>query len=131
MGWAGWTEVHPFTIASVSQSGEEGMVLMCKRSGGWTNKLYEVAKRGAYTEGGVGREVNVVVEGPYGGPGHTVYSSFSAAVFIVGGSGITYALSVIQDLVQKDLKGESRVKVIELVWIVTDPGNIFLCFFGS
>ncbi|KAF4609979.1 hypothetical protein D9613_010568 [Agrocybe pediades] len=121
MGWAGWTEIHPFTIASVAQSGEEGMVLMCKRAGGWTNKLYEVAKRGAYTEGGVGREINVVVEGPYGGPGHTIFASFSAAVFVVGGSGITYALSAIQDLVEKDLKGESRVKVIELVWIVTDP----------
>ncbi|KDR70244.1 hypothetical protein GALMADRAFT_214680 [Galerina marginata CBS 339.88] len=120
MGWGGWAEVHPFTIASVSR-GPEGMVLMCKRAGGWTRKLYEMAKMGGYTEGGVGREVRVVVEGPYGGPGHTIYASFSAAVFVAGGSGITYALSVIQDLVQKDLRGESRVKVIELVWSVTDP----------
>ena len=57
-----------------------------------------------------------------GGPGHRLFSSFSAAVLVAGGSGITFALSVIQDLVQKDLKGESRVKVIELVWIVQDPG---------
>lgn len=41
-------------------------MLMCKKAGGWTRKLYEVAKMGGYTEGGVGREVKVVVEGPYG-----------------------------------------------------------------
>lgn len=58
-----------------------------------------------------------------GGPGHTVFASFSAAVFVAGGSGITYALSAIEDLVQKDIRGESRVKVIELVWSVSDPGK--------
>jgi len=56
-----------------------------------------------------------------GGPQHTVFSSFSAAVFVAGGSGITFALSAIQDLVQKDLQGASRVKIIELIWIVPDP----------
>ena len=49
-------------------------------------------------------------------------SSFSAAVFVAGGSGITFALSAIQDIVQRDIADESRVKVIELVWIVSDPG---------
>ena len=56
-----------------------------------------------------------------GGPQQTVFSSFSAAVFAAGGSGITFALSAIQDLVQKDLRGASRVKIIELIWIVPDP----------
>ena len=63
MGWFGWAEVHPFTIANVAESGPEGMVLMCKRAGGWTRKLYETAKLGV---GCGGREVRVVVEGPYG-----------------------------------------------------------------
>ncbi|KIM41657.1 hypothetical protein M413DRAFT_409883 [Hebeloma cylindrosporum] len=121
MGWMGWAEVHPFTIASVAENVPEGMVLMCKRTGGWTRKLYEIAKLGANEEGGIGgRQVTVIVDGPYGGPQHTVFSSFSAAVFVAGGSGITFALSVIQDLVQKDLRGASRVKIIELIWIVPD-----------
>jgi len=124
MGWFGWMEEHPFTIASVAQAGPDGMVLMCKRAGGWTRKLYDVAKMGSYTEGGVGRDLKVVVEGPYGGPGHTIFSSFSAAVFVAGGSGITYALAALQDLVQKDLAGQSRVKVIELVWTVPDPSTL-------
>lgn len=35
-----------------------------------------------------------------GGPGHSVFASYSAAMFVVGGSGITFALSAVQDLVQ-------------------------------
>jgi predicted ferric reductase len=67
MGWFGWAEVHPFTIASAPESGPEGMVLMCKSAGGWTRNLYEIAKMGGNKEGGIGgNEVRVVIEGPYG-----------------------------------------------------------------
>ena len=141
MGWFGWAEVHPFTIASVSRS-REGIILICKRKGAWTKGLFEMSKIGRYVNGEMGQKVKVVVEGPYGqcisdgpennlngrftfylgGPGHMVFSSFSAAVVVAGGIGITFALSVIQDLIQKDLNAESRVKVLELIWIVQDPG---------
>lgn len=125
-----WMESHPFTVASASASagrdGEgDGLVLMCKRAGGWTNALYEAAKAGGYdAERGSGGEVRVILEGPYGGPGHTVFASFSAAVFVVGGSGVSFALAAVQDLVRRDMKGASRVKAIELVWCVQDPGTL-------
>lgn len=125
MGWIGWAEVHPFTIASVAKT-PEGLVLMCKNVGGWTKKLYEMAKVAGYgsEDGGMSRSVLMMVEGPYGGPGHSVFASYSAAVFVVGGSGITFALSALQDLVRVDLEGASRVKVIELVWSVQDPSSL-------
>jgi hypothetical protein len=80
MGWFGWTEMHPFTIASVGASrsshggglsrggsgAEEGMVLMCKKTGGWTKRLFEMAKMGGYIDGFAGRQIKVWVEGPYG-----------------------------------------------------------------
>ncbi|KAG5640475.1 hypothetical protein DXG03_008380 [Asterophora parasitica] len=122
-GWLRWMEVHPFTIASVSGT-QEGLVLMAKKSGRWTNALYEMAKGSGYTESEYGRRVKVIVEGPYGGPGHAIFASYSAAVFVVGGSGITFALSTIQELIQKDLKGQSRVKTITLVWVVQDPASL-------
>jgi phosphate/sulfate permease len=50
-------------------------------------------------------------------------------VVVVGGSGVTFALSVVQDLIQKDLEGKSKVKVIDVVWTVQDPGIIALIFF--
>ena len=65
MGWWGWTEVHPFTIASVSKS-HEGLVLIVKKSGTWTKRLFNMAQQGGYTEAGIGRDVAVMIEGPYG-----------------------------------------------------------------
>lgn len=65
MGWFGWAEAHPFTIASVGR-GPEGVVLICKKTGTWTKNLYEMAKLGGYMKGEIGTKVRVVVEGPYG-----------------------------------------------------------------
>ena len=65
MGWFGWAEVHPFTIASVSRS-REGIILICKRKGAWTKGLFEMSKIGRYVNGEMGQKVNVVIEGPYG-----------------------------------------------------------------
>lgn len=67
MGWWGWSEVHPFTIANVAET-SEGMVLMCKKTGHWTGSLFSMAQTASYGETGkeVGRDVRVMVEGPYG-----------------------------------------------------------------
>jgi ferric-chelate reductase len=130
MGVTGWAQVHPFTIASESNS-KEGLVLMCKKTGTWTHKLFATAAT-SHSEKGVGRDVRIVVEGPYGafcpielkavlmfflakgGPGFVMFNSFSAAVFVVGGSGITFALGALQELIQQDLRGECRVRVMGL-----------------
>ncbi|KAI9057357.1 incomplete iron reductase [Trametes sanguinea] len=126
MGWRGWAEAHPFTIASVCRSPSgEGLVLMCKKAGDWTSRLYELAQRADYGEAnGIGSSVQVVVEGPYGGPGHAIFGSFSGALFVAGGSGITFALGAVQDLIKKDLEYKSRVRAIELVWSVQDPNAL-------
>ncbi|KAL6302892.1 incomplete iron reductase [Sparassis latifolia] len=123
MGWFGWAENHPFTIASVSRSpGEEGLVLLCKKAGDWTGRLVELAKRAEHSEAcEVHTRVKVLVEGPYGGHGHAILPSYSGAMLVAGGSGITYALSTAQELMQKEAEGSSRVKVVELVWSVPDP----------
>ncbi|KAJ7705370.1 hypothetical protein B0H17DRAFT_1193059 [Mycena rosella] len=123
MGLTGWAESHPFTIASVSGS-DEGLVLMVKKSGDWTTRLFDFAKTGGYVDAGVGRNVNVVLEGPYGGPGHAMFHSYSAAVFVAGGSGITFAMAAIQELIAQDLRGHSRVRLIELIWTVQDPAAL-------
>ncbi|KAG6376746.1 hypothetical protein JVT61DRAFT_1765 [Boletus reticuloceps] len=107
IGLWGMTEVHPFTIASATNT-EEGLVLMCKKTGYWTNKLYEMAQTAESTQRGQEsvRRVRVMVEGPY-------VPNYSGAMFIVGGSGVTFALSVIQELVLAS--DRSRTKVIEIV----------------
>jgi ferric-chelate reductase len=125
MGVLGWMQTHPFTIASVgvldgARGGEEGLVLMAKNVGDWTGDLMRMAKKGSYESGNLGRDVKVIVEGPYGGPGNTVFSSFSSALFVAGGSGISFALSSIQELLQRESQGRSRVKSIDLLWIAQD-----------
>lgn len=67
MGLVGWAEVHPFTIASVAKT-PEGVVLLCKNVGGWTNRLYEMAKVAGYgcEDGDASRTVTVMLDGPYG-----------------------------------------------------------------
>ncbi|KAI6000848.1 hypothetical protein EDD15DRAFT_2362320 [Pisolithus albus] len=119
MGFLGLTEVHPFTIANVERT-EEGMVLMCKKVGRWTTEMYELSGTEKHGERGckVGRSVRVMVEGPYGGVGNTVISSYSGALFIVGGSGIAFALSAVQELVRSE--NDSNVGVIDIAWSVRD-----------
>ncbi|KIY52167.1 hypothetical protein FISHEDRAFT_35808 [Fistulina hepatica ATCC 64428] len=121
MGMRGICEIHPFTIASAPKT-EEGLVLMIKKTGTWTNKLYGMARAGDSRDGE--RRVAVMIDGPYGGPGDAIFSSYSAATFVCGGSGITFALSTIQDLIKKDLRGQSRVKCIDLIWTVQDASAL-------
>ena len=75
LGWFGWMEPHPFTIASApvdsgtGLTGEEGLVLICKKAGGWTSKLFDMAKASRPVESGPSithRSVKVLIEGPYG-----------------------------------------------------------------
>lgn len=68
--------------------------------------------------------------GLIGGVGDITIPNYSGAMFIVGGSGVTFALSAVQDLV---LAGDkSRTGVIEVVWSIPDPGLFHspLCMFS-
>lgn len=56
-----------------------------------------------------------------GGPGSSIFASYTGAMFVVGGSGISFGLSAVQDLMQRDAERKSRVKVVELIWSVQDP----------
>jgi len=59
-----------------------------------------------------------------GGFGDITIGNYSGAMFVVGGSGVTLALSSVQDLV---LAGDgSRARVIEVIWSITDPGLSFV-----
>ena len=49
-----------------------------------------------------------------------VLSSYSAAMIIAGGSGVTFALSEAEEVVQMLHRGKSRIRFIEVVWITQD-----------
>lgn len=126
MGLLGCAEVHPFTIASSADG--QGLVLYCKSVGPWTRNLYRIANKRKVLESG-SPEVRVMIEGPYGGPSNVMFSSFTSALFVVGGSGISFALGTIEELMHKTSRGESRVQMINLVWMIQDACACHVFFF--
>ncbi|EMD32448.1 hypothetical protein CERSUDRAFT_88076 [Gelatoporia subvermispora B] len=133
MGVRGW-ESHPFTIANVSKNPNgTGLVLIVKAAGDWTNRLYDLARTAAaagYSEKQVDAEtqgpasVKMMIEGPYGGPGHAMLNSFSGILLVAGGSGITFALAAAEELIQTVRAGKSRVRHARIVWSVPDASNL-------
>ncbi|KAF8311051.1 hypothetical protein DL93DRAFT_2169272 [Clavulina sp. PMI_390] len=130
MGVMNAVESHPFTIASISED-REGIVLYCHEAGDWTRQLAKLAMEDpaagvAAKEAGLGskKTVSVLVQGPYGGPGNVIFSSFSSSMFICGGSGITFGLSATQDVIRDLFEGSSHVRIIDLVWVVKDPAAL-------
>ncbi|KAG8695636.1 hypothetical protein FRC08_007649 [Ceratobasidium sp. 394] len=119
VGIFGWTEAHPFTIANASNDVSGGLSLVCKRAGDWTSGLYRMASQRSKEDGH--RSVYVLVEGPYGGPGNTVISSFSGVMLVLGGGGITFGTSVLEDIVAKSLDGTARAVCVNFIWVVQHP----------
>jgi len=65
LGWSDCLESHPFTIATATG---EGVELIAKVAGDWTQKLYEYAgPKGEVVEGSPNTvRIRCLVEGPYG-----------------------------------------------------------------
>ncbi|KIM54758.1 hypothetical protein SCLCIDRAFT_136113 [Scleroderma citrinum Foug A] len=123
MGLWGALDAHPFTISSIPGS-KQGLVIVCKKVGPWTSKLFSIANQSSYGERGLmtNKTVRVMVEGPYGGTGYSVISKHSAVMLIVGGSGVTFALSAILDIMRHE--ENCGVQVIHVVWCVPTSASI-------
>ena len=60
-----------------------------------------------------------------GGPGNTMFASFSGIMLVLGGSGITFGTSVLEDMVAKKLSGAARATCINFIWVVQQPCKYF------
>ena len=58
-----------------------------------------------------------------GGPGYTLYTAYSGAVLVAGGSGISYVMGVLDDMLRNHANGKSRLRFIEVIWSISDPGK--------
>lgn len=58
-----------------------------------------------------------------GGPGYTLYTAYSGVMLVAGGSGISYVMGVLQDILRKHAAGHSNLRVVEVVWCIADPGK--------
>jgi hypothetical protein len=122
---------RPYTIASAPGSAR-GLELIIKAQGRSTRALYATAHGTSSTnEKPVDVEaartsipVRVLLEGPYSGPGHAQLASFSGALLVAGGSGITYALAHLEDLAARHARGASALRVLEVVWATPDAASV-------
>ncbi|KAI0091940.1 ferric reductase NAD binding domain-containing protein [Irpex rosettiformis] len=119
------TEAHPFTIASIPNKldgteaafGEEKDVTFIIRGReGFTGKLREHAKSDKTAT------VPAFIDGPYGCPPDL--TRYSTSILVAGGSGVSYTLPLLLDIVSKARAGNSAVHRVIFVWSVRDADHI-------
>ncbi|GJJ07267.1 hypothetical protein Clacol_001467 [Clathrus columnatus] len=111
-------ELHPFTISSIpTTNGEEGskLVFIIKARDGLTRRLRDYATKNS-------DPVNVFVDGPYGCPPD--FNTSSTAILFAGGSGITFILPLLADIIRRAKERRTVTKRVLWVWTVRDAGHV-------
>ncbi|KDQ18799.1 hypothetical protein BOTBODRAFT_126641 [Botryobasidium botryosum FD-172 SS1] len=121
-------ESHPFTAASIpyalggSLSDEKELVFIIRARDGFTKRLLERAAEqdcAASTSPALpALDLKAYVDGPYGYP--PSWALYDTCILIAGGSGITYTLSMLLDLIHCAQKGTSAVRHIVFLWVIRD-----------
>ncbi|EMD40636.1 hypothetical protein CERSUDRAFT_111219 [Gelatoporia subvermispora B] len=117
------TEAHPFTIASIPKAldGTEGpaekdVVFLIRGRSGFTGRLRDhAAQSGVCT-------VPAFVDGPYGCPPDL--TKYSTCVLIAGGSGVSYTVPLLLNLVHQARANESQVRRVVFVWAIRDADHL-------
>lgn len=113
------TEAHPFTIASIPEASEDSkdrdVVFLIRGREGFTGRLRDLAANGTCT-------VPALVDGPYGCPPDL--TRFSTCILIAGGSGVSYTLPLLLNLVRQAKSGKSSVKRVVFVWSVREADHV-------
>ncbi|KAI1796261.1 hypothetical protein LXA43DRAFT_1090336 [Ganoderma leucocontextum] len=116
-------EAHPFTIASIPQSlnnlddsGERDVVFLIRGRGGFTGRLRDYASRN-----GICR-VPAFIDGPYGCPPDL--TKFSTCILIAGGSGVSYTLPLLLNLVRHARTRTTHVHRVIFMWAVRESDHL-------
>ncbi|KAI5476960.1 hypothetical protein MNV49_006988 [Pseudohyphozyma bogoriensis] len=130
----------------VSNSGQHNLTLLAKSTGNWTRGLLAASQPDQFNTKeekqsfGFGKIMKVSIEGPYGGtyipafthaetqaetkfgktvgtgPMYTDFSESQSVLLVAGGSGITFAASVLEEVIGLAVQGRGRTKAVTLVW---------------
>lgn len=99
---------HPFTISSIGTGSL--LTLHAQAVGPFTRKLNEMND---------GAQLLALVAGPYGEPPQV--KEYDSVLMIAGGSGITFTMPMLQDMLRKiDTK---TVRRVDFVWCVSGMGE--------
>jgi predicted ferric reductase len=114
-------ESHPFTIASIPSAGADGsyeMVFTIRPETGFTRVLADVAATASPD-----RKFPVIVDGPYGETGTNTLRAYDSVLLLAGGTGITFAAPLLEDLVHAMTLKDGPCKRIEVFWAVKSYGE--------
>ncbi len=107
----GFLEFHPISISSAPH--EDEVTLHIKASGGWSNKLIELAK--------AKQEVKALIEGPYGSLSVDVEADrYQMMLLVCGGIGVTPCNSIARSLIHSSQNGRRQLEQLQFVWAVRD-----------
>ncbi|KAJ1309512.1 hypothetical protein OPQ81_006286 [Rhizoctonia solani] len=134
-----WT-THPFTIAGACDESSTGVgargreiTLIIRARAGFTKLLWEDIMRGSghhhtQAKGRRGIMLRASVDGPFGSSIREDWTRYSAALLVAGGSGVAFALSVLEALCLKMVGGEEiKTKRIRFVWMIREYAHIQWC----
>ncbi|KAL4078073.1 iron reductase [Scleroderma citrinum] len=131
-------ESHPFTVLSAPPAhsclSNSGMILAARVHGDWTQALNDFTcqeqdrlqfseKRG--DEHGI--PAHIMIDGPYGGSSVDL-GQYETVLLIAGGSGATFTLGLLDDIVGRCIKlgrrGGEQTRRLEFVWCLRSFGHI-------
>ncbi|KAF8838286.1 hypothetical protein BDN67DRAFT_907648 [Paxillus ammoniavirescens] len=134
-------EAHPFTIASfdsdlfnsvAEENDESNQRSLAKHALGsstpfWKEIVFFINIRGGFTvrlkEAALtGQKLKVFVDGPYG-PSPDL-GSYDTSVLIAGGSGVSYTLPTLLDIIEKVREGKSNCRRVVYIWAIRDANHI-------
>lgn len=115
----------PSSISALGDAHPGGITLGARVCGDWTRELNAFAQNGEKSNGI--EHVSVLLDGPYGGPSLD-YGAYESVLLVAGGSGVTFTLGVLDDLVGRVVKlgrpnGE-RTRRITFAWYIRSFGAI-------
>ncbi|KAH8923335.1 hypothetical protein BT69DRAFT_1333932 [Atractiella rhizophila] len=95
-----------------------------KEKSGMTATIVPVSVSRVNTMRGQGQDVKVMVHGPYGGLMYNDPAEKESVLIAVGGSGISFGVSVLEDLVHQIERGAARTRNVVFVWTVKHQSAI-------
>ncbi|KAF9266053.1 hypothetical protein L218DRAFT_942341 [Marasmius fiardii PR-910] len=125
---------HPFTISNIPQveGGEDRpqeLVVLIRQANGFTKKLARYLVRKVEAQGETKKVTSMTIplllDGPYGGVSQDL-SIYEHVLLVAGGTGITFVMPVLQDLIRKMNINPSLTvcKSVQMLWSVRAQESI-------
>ncbi|KAL7910091.1 ferric reductase NAD binding domain-containing protein [Trichoderma velutinum] len=104
---------HPATILSTPSSHGGDMVFILRSCGSFTKRLLEAAQ----IEGHQSMHLTLI-DGPYPSP-HADFACFDTLVLIAGSTGVTFTLSILQDIAQRAKTHKILpLRTLHFTWVI-------------